>query len=224
MEPFYFYTRITQELLLGRKAKNIKELRSGIDTVPRQSIYHHTHRYLEQHQTLSPESPNDFSYWVTCNLGLRKLGEMIASIDIFRFPNLDDLRQAFIDVLDHYLASTPQVRNCIPGEEFYFMSSRIFVLPTPLVAFTPAEFLDGLNNVTIHSLYYHMFEARLRLKRGDNDFSHWLRKAGYARLAERISRIDPYTFTVQGLRKEIIRMVQAELSTREEAHSAVAEG
>jgi hypothetical protein len=211
MAPFYFNTRITQVELLGRTAKNIKELYEGIRRVPPASIYHHTHRYLEQHRYFSPEHPNDFSYWVTNNLGLRKLGEIIASVDIFQFPDIEDLRKRFLRILNDYLNSTRTLRNCIPGEEFCFLSSKILILPTPFVANTLDEFLVCLKKISIHSLYFHMFEARLRLKKPDNDFSYWLRESGFLRLADKVSRIDPYTYTLEGLRKKIINLVREEV-------------
>ena len=59
----------------------------------------------------------------------------------------------------------------------------------------------------MHSLYFHIFEARVRLKKADNDFSCWLRDLGYKELAEKISKIDPYTHTLEGLRQKIINFV-----------------
>jgi hypothetical protein len=208
MQVFYFHTRLTQVELLGRTAKNVKELLEGIRCVSSSSIYHHTHRYLEQHRYFSPEHPNDFSYWITTSLGLKKLGERIASIDLFQFHDIEGLRLKFIEILKNYLKTTPVLRNCIPGEEFRFSSSRIFILPTPFVANNLKEFVSCLEKVTIHSLYFHMFEARLRLKKPDNDFSCWLRDAGFIGLADKISRLDPYTYTLEGLRKKIISLVK----------------
>jgi len=208
MEPFHFHTRLTQVELLGKTAKNIKELYEGIKMVPSSSIYHHTHRYLEQHRYFSPEHPNDFSYWITTSLGLKKLGEEIASVDIFRFSDIEELRKEFLRILEIYLKNTSVIRNCLPQEEFRFLSSRIFILPTPYKAANLREFLNCLEKVTIHSLYFHIFEARLRLKKHDNDFSCWLRDLGYKELADRISKLDPYTYTLEGLRKKIINLVK----------------
>jgi len=204
MEPFYFYTRITEVELLGRSAGNIKELKRGIEMVSSGSIYHHTHRFLQQHRYFSPEHPNDFSYWIAVNLGLKKLGERIASVDTMEFADIEQLRRRFVRILEDYLDTAPKLRSCIPGEEFRFLSSRIFVLPTPFAAHNLREFIDCLGKVTIHSLYFHMFEARMRLKKPDNDFSCWLRDAGYIELAKGITRLDPYTYTLEGLRSKII--------------------
>src|SRR4030043_2133367 len=80
-EPFQFYTRLHLSELTGLRAANVSELLALIKTVPGSCIYHHTHRFLQQHQYLSPEPPNDFAYWVSEVLGEDELGEMLASID-----------------------------------------------------------------------------------------------------------------------------------------------
>jgi len=55
------------------------------------------------------------------------------------------------------------------------MASRTFVLPTSFVAHDLAQFREMLGAISLESLYYHIFDARLRLGREENDFSRWLR-------------------------------------------------
>ncbi len=208
---FSFFTRITQVELLGVSARNIKELLFGIEKVPTKSIYHHTHRYLEQYTFFSPEHPNDFSYWVANSLGLKRLAEQIASIDIFQFADIDSLRKRIAEILREYAKGKLFVRNCIEGEEFRFLASRIFILPTNFVAGDLKEFAECLEKVSVHSMYYHIFESRMRLKKSDNDFSFWLRTIGHDDLAKKISRLDPYTQTSESLRKKIISIVKEAL-------------
>ena len=47
----------------------------------------------------------------------------------------------------------------------------------------------------------------MRLERGENDFSVWFKGMGRIKAAEAISGIDPYTITLEGLRKRIIDIV-----------------
>ncbi len=207
--PFEFKSRLILTELLGIRAANLSELREGIKTVPLSSIYHHTHRFLQQHHFLSPEPPNDFAYWATNELNDEVAGEKLASIDIMQFTRLADLRRRFLDLLDEYVMSGDHnpAQRCPDGEEFHFMSSHIFVLPAGRVASDVNEFREALKTVSIHSIYFHMFEAKLRLEKGDNDFSIWLREAGRGREADLISRLDPYTFTLEGLRARLLRIV-----------------
>ncbi len=207
--PFEFKSRLILTELLGRRASNLPELTDGIRTVPLSSIYHHTHRFLQQHHFLSPEPPNDFAYWVTNMLNEEVAGEMLASLDIMQFVRLSDLRMRFLELLEGYLKGARHKvgAGCPEGEEFHFMSSRIFVVSTGYVANNVSEFKDILKTISIHAIYFHMFEAKLRLEKGDNDFSIWLRSAGKTKEAEQISRLDPYTFTLEGLRERLLKIV-----------------
>ena len=200
---FEFKSRLVLTELLGLKAKNLSELLERIKTIPSSSIYHHTHRFLQQHHYLSPEPPNDFAYWVTNMLNNEIVGEQLASVDVMQFNNLSDLRLRFVKILEDFSGKDVN-RNCPEGEEFHFMSSRIFVLPVDKKAGNLEEFINALKTVSIHSIYYHMFEARMRLEKKDNDFSIWLRSIGVKKEADAISKFDPYTFTLEGLRLKIL--------------------
>ena len=203
---FEFKSRLTLTELLGIKARNLSEILEKIKIVPLSSIYQHTHRFLQQHHYLSPEPPNDFAYWVTNMLNNEIAGEQLASIDVMQFNNLSDLRLKFIQILGDYVGKAGN-GNCPEGEEFHFMSSRIFVLPIDKKAANIQEFIDALKTVSIHSIYYHMFEAKMRLGKQDNDFSVWLRSIGMKKEADIISRFDPYTFTLEGLRRKILETI-----------------
>ncbi|MGZ7046584.1 MAG: DUF5752 family protein, partial [Candidatus Aminicenantales bacterium] len=74
------------------------------------------------------------------------------------------------------------------------------------------EFLDGLNSVSISRLYLHIFEARLRPPLGVNDFSLWFEKElGEKDLATSVDHLDPYTQTMEGLRRRIAGLVEERL-------------
>lgn len=207
---FAFFTRLNLVELLGRPAGNLAELLDGIQSVPGSSIYYHTHRFLQQHHYMSPEPPNDFAFWVTRSMNLDVLGEQLSSIDTVQFRRIEDLRQALVRILAEYReGNNSRTLACPEGEEFHFMSCRTFILPTHQQASSLGEFLDILRTISIDSLYFHMFEARLHLERGDNDFSVWLAELGLKKLAQDIARLDPYTITMEGLRNRIIRLVSA---------------
>ena len=92
--------------------------------------------------------------------------------------------------------------------EFEFIRARSFIIPTDLHAKSMKEFAELLGKVTTRSIYFHIFEAKLRLERGVNDFSFWIGTSADApELAKRISELDPYTFNMENLRHKIIRMI-----------------
>ncbi len=208
-KPFRFYTRLNLVELLGRQAKNVSELLEGLRQVPGSSIYYHTHRFLQQHHYLSPEPPNDFAFWTTNALSLDSLGERLASVDTVKFRSIRGLKEKFLEILESYTREQNfRPTDCQEGEEFHFMACRTFILPTPYEARNVKEFCDILQKVSINSIYFHIFEARMRLERGENDFSFWLEGIGQKKLAEDISRLDPYTMTMEGLRKKLIQRVR----------------
>lgn len=213
-EPFRFYTRLHLSELTGLRATTLTELLELMKTVPGSSIYHHTHRFLQQHQYLSPEPPNDFAYWVSQVVGENELGERLASVDVIQFDTIRALRGRFVELMEAYLQKNPTVqkRFVSPGEEFHFMKSVSFVLPTPRVASNLKEFVEILKKITLDSIYFHIFEARLRLEKTNNDFSFWIEHSlGDKGLAENIARLDPYTQTLEDLRRTVIRLSQRRL-------------
>ncbi len=88
------------------------------------------------------------------------------------------------------------------------MASRTFVLPTRFVVHSLPEFLDALQHISVNTLYYHIFDSKLRLAKGDNDFSAWFSAQGLDALADDVRRLDPYTYTLEGLRKRISVLVR----------------
>jgi hypothetical protein len=84
-----------------------------------------------------------------------------------------------------------------------------FILPTPYIAWNLKEFVDILKDITIDSIYFHIFEAPLRLQRGMNDFSFWIKTSlDNEYLAKKILELDPYTNTMEGLRRKIIKLIK----------------
>lgn len=210
-EPFRFHTRLHLSELTGLKASTLNKLLELLRDVPGSSIYHHTHRFLQQHQYLSPEPPNDFAYWVNNILGDDVLGERLASIDVVQFSTIRGLREKIIETIEDYVKKTSpsRLRSAAEGDEFYFIKSISFVFPTEYVANDLGQFMDILGKITISSIYFHIFEARLRVEKGTNDFSLWIDTSlGNKKLADKINRLDPYTYTLEALRKTVINIIK----------------
>lgn len=208
--PFQFFTSVKLRELTGKKARNLRELVEIIKDVPGSVIYFHTHVFLQRHQSLSPEPPNDFAYWVSHMLGEYKLGEELAAIDICEFSTIRELREKIIATIEkHLFECKDPLRYAPSGGEFEFIKAHSFVIPTGHTVRNIKEFAMVLEKVTIHSIYFHIFEARLRLEKGINDFSFWLgTSVGAEELAMTIASFDPYTFTMEGLRQKLIKIIK----------------
>ncbi|MFA5104467.1 MAG: DUF5752 family protein [Candidatus Margulisiibacteriota bacterium] len=209
--PFRFFTRLHLSELTGLKASDLEELAVLVKTVPGACIYYHTHRFLQQHQYLSPEPPNDFAHWVSEMLGERQLGEKLASIDTVQYTTIRSLRDKISEMIDRYISANQKSkrRSVHEGDEFHFIKAVSFVLPTSYVAHDLEEFVSVLEKITIDSIYFHIFESRLRLEKGNNDFSQWIDASfGDKETARSISKLDPYTYTMENLRKKMIAIIK----------------
>jgi len=208
-EPFRFQSRTYIKELTGLKAKNLRELVDTLKKVPDSVIYYHTHRFLEEHHYLIPEPSNDFAVWVNDVLGEEVLGERLASVNTFEFPSLGAIRERIVVIIEEHLAGGSNSREAMPGREFCFMKSVSVVISTPYVAHDLREFVEALRKISLGSLYFHVFESRLRLGRGLNDFTIWLQDSlEEAELGEQIARLDPYTYTLEGLRSAFIQLIE----------------
>lgn len=217
-KPFRFVTEVNLTHLTARTAKNLPELLGHLKEVPGSVIYYHTHHFLKQHQFLSPEPPNDFSYWVNSALQNEELAERLAAVDTVKFRTIRDLREKIIQTIQSYLGRSGNHREAVPGDEFRFMRSLSFILPTPYEVYDLREFSESLKKVSINSLYHHIFEARIRLTQGINDFSHWFETSlNETGLSKAVARMDPYTQTIESLRQRIIDIVQARIQEIENA-------
>ena len=211
-QPFQFSTRLHLRELTGSSARNLSQLVSRLREVPEAVVYYHTHNFVEEYQFLTPQPTNDFALWVQDALGYDVLAERLASIDTFEFSTIEALRQMITGVIQDFLAQTPHEREAPFGNEFHFIKSISVVLPTSYVAHNLREFVGILRRISMRSLYFHIFEARLRLQRGTNDLSLWLDDSlGEKELAEQITRLDPYNYTMENLREIIIRLCEKKL-------------
>ena len=212
-EPFHFFDRVHLKELTGLKARNLRELVDILKGAPDSVIYYHTHHFLEEHHYLTPQPSTDFAMWVSDILGDEILGEKLASIDAFEFSTLKALQERIVSIIEEHLACETNHRQAPEGKEFHFMKSISVILPTPHVAHDLREFLEALRKVSLGSLYFHIFESRLRLGKPSNDFSVWLEEnLDEPELAAEIARLDLYTYTLEGTRSLLIQLIEKRLT------------
>ena len=207
-KPFYFNT--SEHLLrIGRqKAHNLSELLQALETCPDDSIFQHTFRTLQEHHFIRQGFSNDFAHWTLFACNEPALAEQFASVDVREFTAIEGLRRRMLEILGEFLHNQNRPGSRLAYEPFYFCASDIVVLPTSFCPDTLAGFLDGLNQVSVHAIHHHFIEARLRLHRMSNDFSQWLEEeVGLREAADAIERIDIYANTLEGVRRQIARIV-----------------
>ena len=211
--PFYFNSA-SHLIRIGReKATTLQELLEAIRICPESSIFQHTFQTLAEHHFIREGFSNDFSHWAFASCNEVELAERLAAIDVREFTSIAMLRERLIHIIEMYLQKNPRAATRVAMEPFYLMASDLVVVPTPYVARNLEEFADGLQRVSIHAIYYHFIDARLRLKLNTNDFSVWLeQELDMGQAADKLNRIDIYTSTLEDVRRSILRIIEAEMN------------
>jgi hypothetical protein len=213
VKPFYFNTSAHLLRITRHKARTLAELLAALRECPEDSIFQHTFRTLQEHHFLREGYSNDFAHWALSACNEPSLAERLASVDIREFTSVAELRERFVQIVGEYLQLNPETALRGAEETFYFCASDIVVMPTSFVAHTLPEFAEGLRNVSVHSIHHHFIEARLRLKLMSNDFSQWLHEdVGLTEAARALNRIDIYTATLEGVRRQMVRIVERALT------------
>ena len=208
--PFEFKSAAHLLFIEKEHARNIGELSTALRTCPEESIFQHTFRTLEEHHFIKEGFSNDFAHWAYVELGEVGLGERLASLDVREFTSIEKLRSRLTDMVEDYGRSNPKALDREAGAPFYFCSSKTIILPAQRTASTLVEFIEGLRQISLHSVHYHFIEARLRRKLESNDFSIWLKRdLGIMHQADLLDQIDIYTSTLEGVRRKIIQILQS---------------
>lgn len=208
--PFEFKQCVSIHKSTGKKAGNLRELRDVIAGASEGSIVHHNYQYFQKGHML--EYTNDFAEWVGESLGEKALAEHLSNIDPYDFKEIGALRNEVLQLIDDYLGRFPNPKQAMPGDEFYFNETVTLIFPVGIRARNLSEFLAAIKYIEEDCIYYHFYEARIRLGRGSDDFSRWLEDTlGEKDLAGKIRSVDPLMYTVEQIRTFIAGLVEEEV-------------
>jgi hypothetical protein len=217
MEEFNFKGCVEITELLGIKADDELSLLEAIEDAPLDSIYYHTHSYFLRQGYLTGHYPNDFANWVETNIGDNVLAESLAIVTPFDFKNLEEIKSEFIEIIDRHLFDKKVIPFVTRGDPFHFMKSQIIEIPTGLKAKNLQEFIQALKVVDAGAIYNHIFEARLRSERRNNDFAIWIKTAlGKHKLSEQIEKLDIYLYSLEAIRNKLLEICQRELKNNKQ--------
>ncbi len=213
LEPFHFVTASYLTRILNQQAKNLLELREGLEQCSEGSIFYHTFQSLGRHHFLTEGFSNDFAQWVLTACSRAQLAERLASLDIRDYVSLADLRLDLRKCVDGFCETHPREAQHPAFEPFYFCETIEEEVPPGLEVWTLEEFCRVLEQLSHASLQFHFVHSRLRLHLRTNDFSRWFAKAlGLQSLARLTDHIDIYTTTLDGARARILTFARRELS------------
>lgn len=209
-KTFEFKQCVTILKSTGRKAKNLRELKEVLADVSEGAIAHHTYQYFLKGHIL--EYTNDFAHWAGESIEERALAERLSNIDPYDYASIQDLRQNLIGAVDEYLTQFPEPRDALPGDEFHFNETVSLVFSAGVWARNLAEFLMAMKYAEGSSLYYHFYDARVRLGNGADDFSQWLEEGmNKPEVAVLIRAIDPFVHNLEAIRERIVQAVEEEV-------------
>ncbi len=207
-EPFQFVAASFLIRICMERAHTLGEMASHLRTCPDASIFYHTFQSLESHHYAAFSS--DFAQWVMAACNEAALAERLAALDLRDFVSTADLRAALLAAFEDYLRVNPAAANRRAFEPFHFCEAQEVTVPLEVRAHNLAELRDGIRHQSLHTLHYHFINSRLRLRLQTNDFSNWIRTSlDFPDLARRLERIDVYTSTLDGVRREILRELEA---------------
>jgi hypothetical protein len=214
-EPFQFYTSSLLVEITGKKAHHLKEFAKVLKEIDGSSIFYHVHNAFREYSFAPGKYSNDFARWVAEDVEESALAEKLSSIYVRDFTNIEDIRKRLLEIVETHLNSAAEIRRAPPGREFHFLRSIAIVSPTEYEARTLPEFVVALKRVGMRSLYFHFFEAHLRLERKANDFSNWLRFClDNPQMADEIEALDPYFMTMDELRDRIIEICEGSTESK----------
>jgi hypothetical protein len=216
VKPFEFRQCAYIPKSTGKKAKNLRVLRDIIAAVSDESIFHHTCQYFLKGHIL--EYTSDFAQWVGESLEEGALAEQLSNIDPYAFKGITELRRELLKVIDEYLEVFPEPREALPGSDFYFVETIVIIFPSGIKVKNLAEFLIAVKYIDAASIYFHFYEARMRLGGGIDDFSSWIEDVlDKKELAENIRSIDPFMHNIDGIREHLEELIDEEVKKDMEA-------
>jgi len=214
-EPFTFYTESGIVRWTGLKADNLRDMLDGLEKVSGSSIFYHMHHCLFRQHFTTSDFMNDFARWIFRVLHEDRLSEKLSSIDLLDYTSIRQAREVLIGYIREHLGHMEYLFRVPVGHEFYFCEKISFVLKTGVTVRTLEEFLEGLKKVDIGSVFYHLIEARLRLKTKSNDFSEWLRNSlGEDELADWMMSLNPYNYNLWQIKSEMAKAIKARLKQK----------
>lgn len=208
VQPFEFVAASYLIRIRPERAHNLAELARFLKACSDESIFYHTFQSLETHHYSVFSS--DFAQWVHAACNESALAEQLASVDLRSVISISELRQQLVDIMEAHLAANPHSAGRPAFEPFHFCEAMEVTVPLEQRAHNLQELAAGIERLGPHTLSYHFITSRLRLKLETNDFSHWIKNnLSKPELARQLDGLDFYTNTLDSVRSEMVRLLQA---------------
>lgn len=210
--PFTFVGCLELREILGRRARDERELMEELEQIPAASVYYHTQSIFLRHPRIAGAYPNDFANWVASQIRDQVLAERLAVVDPYMFGSVEELREELVSIVDSHISALNPVPRVVFGDPLFFVQSHVLEVPTGLEALTLPDFRRCLAEVDLSAVYLHALHARNRGEVAGGDFARWIgQELRRDSLAVAIGRINPYLGGIEGIRREMLRLIDIEL-------------
>jgi hypothetical protein len=207
-DPFAFRDAIRLTSPTGVAAATLREFRIGIESADPEVIHHHLRETPLRFPLQIGNYPNDFALWANVNLKNTTLAERLAVLDPFHERDIEELRERVIESIEIALDYQGNHQAVLPGHEFFFSRSFSTEIELGTIAYDLETLIDGIHSVPASSLFFHLYESRLRNEDGRDDLSRWLRSSlGAIDVAERLSDLDFYLLSLEDCRSVVVELL-----------------
>ncbi len=215
-DPFAIKDCALISIATGKRAQNPRELTNLLATIDSDSIYYHFWGGRLRPRFDDPEYHNDFAIWARHGLHDKILSERLSLIDPTEFPNLDDLRNEIIEIIEERLEEVEFPPNSTYDNQFEFIRSQMVIFDTQQKVSEPAEFVDVIPRLSVGSIFYHFIDAQRRNENHLDDFQNWIKDLGekYLPLCSELNEIDPYFLTLVDLRRRLSEVFESFFSAK----------
>ena len=195
----------------GCRAQNLREFRDQLATIHSGSIYYHFWGGLLRPKFVDLEHINDFASWARAALHDGSLAERLAVIDPTDYPNIENLRQELIEVIEERLDESEIVPWCKLEEQFFFLRSQIVVFDTHIRLDNPRQLAEIVPGISTSSIFYHFIDGRRREPVGLDDFRRWIQSFGeeFEALDAQLAEVDPSFESLTRLRTQLADVFQS---------------
>ncbi len=202
-KKFVFKSELWISCYTGFKATNLRSFIDILKKIDSSSIFYHIYINLFNYHNLPVYYPNSIAYWLYKNNYIL-LAEKVSALDPTEFYDLEELRHKLVEILEKNYEEKIK-RDLVP---FYFVKAEREIIECGYEATTLEEFIEGIKQSSINSIFYHLVTSRIEKKTLVNDYSTWLINIGEAKKAEEINKLDIYTDTLYGIKQKIIKILE----------------
>jgi hypothetical protein len=202
-KAFKFKTELWIAVYTGVKVQSLQEFIEALRVIDIDSVFYHIYINMFNYHNMPVYYPNSFAYWLYKNNFLF-LAEKLSSIDPLEISDLEELRKKILEILEKNYPGEPG-QKLIP---FYFVKAEREIIDCGMVAETMEEFIKGIKESSINSLFYHLVTSKIQKKAPVNDYSAWLLSIGETSKANLLSQIDVYNHTLYEIKNKIIKILE----------------